>query len=610
MTPARFSAIAAFAAAVIATSVVLLTSTLLRGVRIDLSQEQRDSLSTAGREAARALDEPIAISLFVTRRMESEDQSLRSAVAQVRESLAALERESAGRVRVTELDPDRSEVAQAMADRARMEPFRLTADGPAYYFGLELVDSVDQRRRIARFARDADANVESAIVALLTAVQGRGRPRVGLITSIAVDLDRARDPQASGQPKVFADLVERADVDLLPRDFTGLPDDLDVLAILHPWALDPQQMYAVDQFLMTKGVLFIALDPAYLAANVSGFDPLRAPTPSASSASLDALLGPLGVTVEPTVVLDQQTALMVETGGLDGAPRRARQPLYFQAPAEWFSADDALMSSLKRGIVLGAAGSVRARVTPGIVVSTLFQTSDRISRVDALVALANPTPEQMAAAPLTSGPAALAVRITGAASSAFGEARPAGVVAADASIHRARSDRDINVIVVADADYLQDRYYIGDPGAPDAEPALMDNSAFTLDAIESLSIPTALQPTGARADGVRQITVIEKMRSDIAAEDARLAMRLRATLEEKEAEMARLEEVSGADSAMLARVTEDVAQTRAQIRAIERRLRAPLDALIAWVTALNILALPVLLLVGGGFVAWRRRRAL
>lgn len=605
MTTSRFTWIVAIAAAVIAVSVTLLATTLLRGVRFDVSQDQRSSLSAGARSVARSLDEPIAITFFATRRMEAHDQSLRLAASHVRMILAALERESGGRVRVAELDPDRSEAAQTQADRARIAPFRLTPDGPAYYFGLELVDAVDQRRRIARVSPDVAARFEDEIVSLVAALQQGGRPRVGLITSIPVDLDAARDPTAGGQPKVFADLVARADVDLLSRDFTGLPDDLDALAILHPWALDAQQLYAVDQFLMTKGVAFIALDPAYLGANVSEFDPLRAPTPSASSASLDAILSPLGVIVDPSVVLDQESALAVETRTLDGAVRRARQPLYFAVPAERFADEDLLMRSFSLGINLGAAGGVRARVTPGIVVSTLLASSAQISRMDALAALATPSPEVTSSAPLTPGPAALAVRITGSASSAFGEARPADVVAAEDVPHRSRSTRDLDIVLIADADYLQDRYYLG---APPEQPVLADNGAFTLSAIESLSSAPALQAVRARSGTPRRLTLLDQMRSEADAQSARMTADLRATLEAREAEIARLETTAEPNAPALARVAEEVAQTRAQIRATERKLSAPRDALIAWVSALNALAAPVLLLVAGAFFAWRRRR--
>ena len=66
------------------------------------------------------------------------------------------------------------------------------------------------------------------------------------------------------------------DVQMLAPDFTEIPD-VDVLAIIHPGALSPVQLYAIDQFVLRKGRAFIALDPASLAAQQQGggFDPFN-----------------------------------------------------------------------------------------------------------------------------------------------------------------------------------------------------------------------------------------------------------------------------------------------------------------------------------------------
>ena len=59
------------------------------------------------------------------------------------------------------------------------------------------------------------------------------------------------------------------DVTKLTPDFTEIPANTDVLAIIHPGSLSAQQLYAIDQFILSNGRAFIALDPASMSSSAS-----------------------------------------------------------------------------------------------------------------------------------------------------------------------------------------------------------------------------------------------------------------------------------------------------------------------------------------------------
>ena len=69
-----------------------------------------------------------------------------------------------------------------------------------------------------------------------------------------------------------------------------------MLAIIHPGALTPTQLYAIDQFILRKGRAFIALDPgvADRRSNRAAFDPFNPVAPAPTSSTLEPLLGALG----------------------------------------------------------------------------------------------------------------------------------------------------------------------------------------------------------------------------------------------------------------------------------------------------------------------------
>ena len=49
-----------------------------------------------------------------------------------------------------------------------------------------------------------------------------------------------------------------------------IPDDIDLLMLLHPKNLSDKQLYQIDQYVLKGGNLFIALDPNARAEAASG----------------------------------------------------------------------------------------------------------------------------------------------------------------------------------------------------------------------------------------------------------------------------------------------------------------------------------------------------
>ena len=60
------------------------------------------------------------------------------------------------------------------------------------------------------------------------------------------------------------------DAEFLQSPSGSIPDDIDVLMLLHPKNLSDKQLYQIDQYVLKGGNLFIALDPNARAEAASG----------------------------------------------------------------------------------------------------------------------------------------------------------------------------------------------------------------------------------------------------------------------------------------------------------------------------------------------------
>ena len=74
-----------------------------------------------------------------------------------------------------------------------------------------------------------------------------------------------------GEPWALSEEVKKLfDVEFLQSPSGLIPDDIDLLMLLHPKNLSDKQLYRIDQYVLKGGNLFIALDPNARAEAATG----------------------------------------------------------------------------------------------------------------------------------------------------------------------------------------------------------------------------------------------------------------------------------------------------------------------------------------------------
>ena len=638
MSARRYALLAALALFVAFIASNVIANSWFRSWRLDLTQNQLYSISDGTQRTLDELSEPVQLTFYYSRDAARPLPQLQAYAARVREMLQTIQARSRGRVRFAEVNVVTFTPDEDAAVEAGIEPLRPFEGADPIYFGLVGANSIDDRRAIPSFDPQREAFLEYELTRLIFELEHPDRTRVALITSLPMDPAMA---MGAGPRSTFAAEMGRVmDVTKLAPDFEAIPD-VDVLAIIHPGALTPQQLYAIDQFILLKGRAFIALDPAALIAEqaAGGFDPFNPVAPPPTSSSLSPLLERWGVTMTLGVVMDLQGALPVQVQDpATGQTGQAPQPLFFQVPAEQLDREDLMTAWLQRGVNFGLSGSFAVSEQAGVEVAPLVRTSGQTMRMPAEQALMRPSPQDILTTWQASGGRVenIALRLSGNLETAFPEGRPAVVEpeappaealpaapAPSAPVEQApaivRSETPAQIVLVADVDFLDDAFYVD----PQSGATAADNGAFALNVIDVLAGSDAMVSLRSRAPAQRRMDVIDDMERTAQRRIESRQRELEADLQETQARLQALQarghgsgffagdlgaELTEEERAEVESFRAREGELRGELRGLVRDLRSDIDRLQALIVFLNVWLAPILIAGAGLFLFWRRQR--
>lgn len=584
MNRRAFAVTIVLALAVAFVSLNLIAANTLKGARLDLTQDRLYSLSSGTRTILGGLNEPVELKLYWSRSAAAERPALRAYAARVREMLQTYAARSRDMVRIVEVDPERYSAAEDEAVRAGLEPIDRTGAGDPIYLGVVGSNAVDEKIVAPVLPPEREPFLEYDLTRIVSELEEPQRLTIALVTALPI--------ADAAPPYWLAELRRAAKVERVAPDFTALPDDADLLLVVHPPLLNEAQLVALDQFVMAKGRAVIAVDPAaVLAAGATPLDATMAPPPAASQ--LDKLFGAWGVSVTPDIVMDRAAALPLTAG----APPN---PLFFEVTPERIARDDVVTAALRRPVNLLAAGALLWTPPAGVTVTPLLQTTRDTLRAPPAVAAAAPSSQDILAAWRSADRVeTVAARVSGALPSAFASTAP---------LKRAVSRAE--VVVLADVDTLDDRLYV-DPRTGPAR----DNASFLLNAIDVLGGSDELVSLRSRAPSLRRLSALDDVtRAALATRKAAQA-RLEQDLATVDARLAQLRlaratdaEPSAAEIAEFERIQRRADDMRAELRSIERAARQEVARRERLVVLLDVWAPPVLVALIGLVVFWLRMR--
>jgi ABC-type uncharacterized transport system involved in gliding motility auxiliary subunit len=640
-------------------SVNLFAASALRNAKADLTQQRLFTISTGTRDILRAIDEPISARPYFSKKLAEAAPAYGRYFERVRALLQQYSDISGGRMELNIFDPEPFSDAEDKAVAAGLRGVRLNPEGEAGYFGLVATNSTDVDATIPFFTTDREAFLEYDLTKLIYTLSNPKKRIVGLITSLP--LEGGMNPMAmmgGGRPQppqvVMEQIRDFFEVKTLAQDVKEIPADVDVLMVAQPDRLTAEAAYAIDQYVLGGGKILAFVDPVVETNARQG--PM-AMLPSGPAPELIKLLKAWGLDFDPSKVAgDIANARRVQFGG-------GTRPIVTEYVG-WLTLDrrsldekDVLSGGVER-LNLASAGFLTKAEGATTQVSPILVTSAQAMQIAAEKFAMMPDPVSLLRAYKPEGKALmLAARVAGTANSAFPDgapkpakkedekakdddkakqepakeepkaeakdAKPKGektdaTTAAPAKPHKA-SGR-VNAIVVADADLLNDQFWVEVREFLGQQVAIPNasNAAFVVNALDNLSGSESLIALRGRGAEDRPFKLVNELRRDAERRYREKEQALTAKLKDVQDQLAKLEKAGESGSVLLSesdrqaidKFRADMLATRRELREVKRALREDIDRLDGWLKFANIALVPLLIGVGGlGWAAVRRRRA-
>ncbi|MDD9981734.1 MAG: Gldg family protein [Gammaproteobacteria bacterium] len=633
-------------AVVLLFAVNILASRLLGPARIDLTEHRLFTLSEGTRGILTSLDEPVTLRFYLSRRELERVPGIGGYADRVRALLEEYGRIAGGKLTLHVIDPEPFSEEEDRAVGYGLRGVPLGLDEGIFYFGLAGTNSVDDEEIIPFFAAEREQFLEYDVTKLVHNLSNPKQKVVGLLSSLPVEGQGPQMQAVMGgmgaQPWMVVDQIRQLfELRSLPPTLEEIPEDVDVLMLVHPQSLSRDSLYAIDQYVLRGGRVVAFIDPyseTQQDAMAAGFMP-----PAASRRSeIDELLSAWGVTLGEDVVADLALALKVrmEQGG---RILTFDYPVWMNITPQTFDHEDIVTGDLAN-LGFGTAGYLEPADGATTTFTPLVTTTPGAAQF---------TPEQIAA--VTTDPRDLLddytsqdraytviARISGKVGTAFPDGRPLPEHSEDGDSsetaeaddeaegetepkaeHLSESTEDAQIILVADADMLADRLWVVVQeflGSRIAIPSAA-NGTLVINALDNLTGSGDLISVRNRGTFTRPFTRVAALRQQAERTFRAKEQELIAQLEETERRLVELEESSQGNDALiitdaqreeLVKFRQERVRIGKELREVRRQLRADIEALESWLKFANIGLVPILIGLTGlvaGLLQLRRRRA-
>lgn len=606
-------------------AVNIFSNAALTGSRVDLTENNLFTLSQGTRNILSNLEEPITVRLFLSQKLATRLPGISSYAIRVKELLEEYKRVAGGNVNLQIIDPEPFSEKEDEAVSYGLKGVPLNDDS-TFYFGMVATGPTDEENAIPFFTPEREEFVEYDITKAILQVANPKKKVVGLISTLSIDGSPAPHipgmgmmPRPTETWTVVAQMRNFFEVRSLDIDVEKIPDDVDVLMVVHPKGMADATLYAIDQYVLKGGRLLAFVDPHaetdQLNSQQSGM-----PGSNFGTSNLNKLFKPWGIsTAEEKVTGDIQLAQKV---AFNVAQRSAAidYPVWMKLPKAQLNEKDIVTSEL--GVVnVASPGKITVTETEGVTVTPLMQTTANATQIDKASLRFMNDPQELLRNYKAGGEAQIiAARVTGKVKSAFPDGAPVSENAEDdtakkdASMkfneHLPEAKEPINVIVVADTDILEDRFWVriqNMMGSSIAIPVAA-NGNMVINALDNLMGSSDLISVRNRGHFSRPFTKVDEIRQ--AAElkfrekEQQLMTRLRET-EKKLLDMQRGKEQSQAlimsneQKLALEKFRSERVKIRKELRQVRHQLQQNIEDLEGWMKFINIGLIPIFIALGG-----------
>lgn len=603
-----------------------LSNNTLRRTAIDLTAERVFTLSPGTINVLENMKEPVTLRFFVSPKLIEEVPTYGAYAQRVRDMLQRYAQIARGKIKLEMYEPKPFSPDEDRAVAYGLKGIPVDRSGEQVFFGLAASNSVDDQDKIAFFHPTRERYIEYDLTRMIYALSTPKKKVVGLLSSLPLQ-GQFYGARGTQPPWAVAEEIGSIfEIKNIARNATEIPKDVDVLLIVHPLGLSDQALYAIDQYVLAGGKAVVMVDPVPEAAprrrSMFGLSPVGPPS------NMPKLFNAWGIKIiDGKVAADTETALRVRAK-YQGRDVVAPYVGWLQLTDGNINRTDPVTAGLSR-VIIATAGAIEPLKGATTKITPLLSTSAKASLVDGNKFRLQPNVVELYQG-YTAGKTALpiAVRITGPVKSAFPDGPPKAKDAkkdekkdAKPAAPLKESKQPINVIVVADIDFLQEEFWSNTQNffGEKLQLPTAGNADFVINALDTLSGANKL--LGLRGKGAAQrpftlVAEIEKVSQDrFRAKQAELVKSLEDT--RTKLKDARTNSRDGQliltkeQQAAIEKFQAEVLRIRRDLRAVRLNMRQDIEKLEARLKFINIGLIPVgvaFIAVLIGFVRYRRRR--
>lgn len=595
-------------------AVNIISNTTLKSARLDLTDNQLYTLSQGTKNILASLEEPITLRLYLSKKLASGLPAISHYTVRVQELLEEYQRLAGNKINLHIIDPEPFSEAEDSAEGYGIQGIPVDNTNTKFYFGLAGTNSTDEEKVIAFFSPNREEFLEYDLTKLIYQLNNIKKTVVGLMSTLPIQ-GSGGSPfmQNAVQPWMIVEhLSQLFEIRKLETDIDAIDEDVNVLMLVHPKDLSDDTLYAIDQFVLKGGKAIVFADP-YSEAYKPPTDPknplagMQAPRNSDLSKLFDAW----GIEIVPQkVVGDLRAAEKVQMQKGNSAVV-VTYPVWMKLNAKNnFNKTDAVTAKLD-DMMLATPGAIVKKGDVATKIIPLIETSNVAMKIDVNKLGIFSQPENLVRDFKQEGKFTLAARVTGKVKTAF----------PDREDSVKESTSDINLIVVADTDLLEDKFWVTVQNLFGQRLAMPHaaNANFVSNALDNLSGSNDLISVRNRGTSTRPFTKVAEIQQAAEIRFREKERELQARLEQAEQKLNSLQtDKQGGNELLLnmqqqkeiERFRQEKIKIRKELRNVQHALQKDIERLETQMMFINIGLMPILIgIIGLWFgISSRRRR--
>jgi len=604
----------------------------LQSLRLDLTENKLYTLSEGTKNILQSIEEPITLRLYLSEKLATTLPSINSYAVQVRELLQEYQRIAGDKLHLKIIDPEPFSEQEDRAVGFGLQGIPTDEANTTFYFGLAGTNSTDDEQIIPFFTPNRAEFLEYDLTQLLYQLGNPKQQTVGIMSGLPImgSSTPFAPTNNNNQPwMVVEHLRQQFEVRELATDVTEIPTDIKVLMLVYPKELSDATLYAIDQFVLNGGHALVFVDP-YAEAFQPPSDPQN---PLASfqmprHSELSRLFDAWGVEMATDhTVGDLRTAQKVQVRKGNNTSV-VTYPVWMDLDDERYFNKENIITTKLGNIVLASPGALTKKDGSQIEFTPLIQSGDKAMKIATNKLGFFADPESLVREFKAEGQFTLAAHITGKITSAFADGKPKEDDEAaedqsntDEDQHLSESVGPINLIIVADVDLLEDKFWVRVQNFLGQRIAIPHaaNATFVSNAIDNLSGSNDLISVRNRGSFARPFTLVEEIQREAEQKFREKEKELLARLQETEQKIQQLQRQKKQDNNQLMISIEqqqeielfrqEKIKIRKELRHVQHQLHKNIEQLNNQMAFINIGLMPLLIGIGGITLnLWHRRR--